>query len=183
MSTHYFIGIGTNELIQAALAEWQDELKAYVPMKLWPRPEEFHITLQFLGATTDEQLDKIKVAWQERDFGKAFSLDVAGVDTFGSPKQPRVVWAGVKPLDKLQALHQKVTASTKTAGFQLEDRPYRPHITLGKKWGSGKVEGQLPLLDKHLSAPILVEKVTLYRIEPGKRPKYVPVMVKDLEKE
>lgn len=183
MSTHYFIGIGINESIQAALAAWQDELKAYVPMKLWPRPEEFHITLQFLGDTTNEQLDKIKLAWQEQNFGKAFSLDVAGVDTFGSTKQPRVVWAGVKPLDQLQALHQQVTASTKSAGFPVENRPYRPHITLGKKWGSAKVEGQLPLLDKHLSAPIVVEKVTLYRIEPGNRPKYVPVLVKDLEKE
>ncbi|PAD21612.1 RNA 2',3'-cyclic phosphodiesterase [Terribacillus saccharophilus] len=183
MSAHYFIGIGTDDSIQAALAEWQNDLKAYVPMKLWPRPEEFHITLQFLGATTDEQLDRIKMAWQKQDFGKAFSLDVAGVDTFGSPKQPRVVWAGVKPHNQLQALHQQVTASTGQAGFKLENRPYRPHITLGKKWGSGKVEGQLPLLDKHLSAPILVEKVTLYRIEPGKRPKYVPVLIKDLEKE
>lgn len=183
MSTHYFIGIGTDESIQAALAEWQDELKAYVPMKQWPRPEEFHITLQFLGATTDEQLDKIKLAWQEQDFGKAFSLHVAGVATFGGPKQPRVVWAGVKPLDQLHALHQKVTASTQTAGFKPEDRPYRAHITLGKKWGTGKVEGQLPLQDKKLSAPISVEKVTLYRIEPGNRPKYIPVLVKDLEKE
>ncbi|MFP7255976.1 RNA 2',3'-cyclic phosphodiesterase [Terribacillus goriensis] len=183
MSAHYFIGISPDEFIQAALAEWQDELKAYVPMKLWPRPEELHITLQFLGPATDEQLDKIKSAWQKQGFGKAFSLEVAGVDTFGSPKQPRVVWAGVKPFDPLQALYQQVTASTMTAGFQRENRPYRPHITLGKKWGSGKVEGPLPLLDKHLTVPFFVDKVTLYRIEPGKRPKYVPVLVKDLEKE
>ncbi|MFP7171442.1 RNA 2',3'-cyclic phosphodiesterase [Terribacillus sp. 7520-G] len=183
MSTHHFIGIGLNESIQAALAEWQSELKSYVPMKQWPRPEEFHITLQFLGPAEEEQLNQIKEAWQDADFGKAFSLEAAGIDVFGSPKQPRVVWAGVKPFDRLQALQQKVTASTKGAGFQVENRPYRPHITLGKKWGAGKVEGQLPLLDKRLASPIMVEKVTLYRIEPGKRPKYVPVLVKDLERE
>ncbi|SDD69155.1 2'-5' RNA ligase [Terribacillus halophilus] len=183
MSTHYFIGINTDESIQAALAEWQEELKLYVPMKQWPRPEEFHITLQFLGPAEKEQLDQIKEAWQGTDFGDAFSLEVSGIDIFGSPKQPRVVWAGVRPFDQLHALQQKVTASTEHAGFKTENRPYQPHITLGKRWGAGKVEGQLPQLDKRLTSPVMVEKVTLYRIEPGKLPKYVPVLVKDLEKE
>ncbi|SNZ18141.1 2'-5' RNA ligase [Terribacillus aidingensis] len=183
MSTHYFIGIGLDTSIQAALADWQDELKAYVPMKQWPRTEEFHITLQFLGSTTDQQLDKLKEAWQTQQFGKAFALEAAGVDVFGSPKQPRVIWAGVKPHDPLHKLYQHVTAAAAKAGFEQENRPYRPHITLGKRWGSGNVEGPLPLPEKQLDKAIVVDKVTVYRIEPGKRPKYVPVLVKDLEKE
>ncbi|WP_179106527.1 RNA 2',3'-cyclic phosphodiesterase [Terribacillus halophilus] len=183
MSIHYFIGIGLEASIQAALADWQNELQAYVPMKQWPRPEEFHITLQFLGSTTDQQLDKLKQAWQTQQFGKAFELEAVSVDVFGSPKQPRVIWAGVQPHDPLHKLHQHVTAATARAGFEQETRPYRPHITLGKRWGAGDVEGPLPLPEKQLSKRILVDKVTVYRIEPGKRPKYVPVLVKDLEKE
>ncbi|MFP7493269.1 RNA 2',3'-cyclic phosphodiesterase [Terribacillus saccharophilus] len=183
MSTHYFIGIGADERVQAELTQWQDELKTYVPMKMWPRPEEFHITVQFLGPVAEQQFSRLEEAWNKADFGRAFNLEVSGIDNFGSAKQPRVIWAGVKPLEQLRDLHRNVIACTGKAGFEPEDRPYRPHITLGKKWGSGTVEGKLPLPDKRVSAPFEVGKVTLYRIEPGKRPKYVPVLVKDLEKE
>ncbi len=62
----------------------------------WVAPENIHLTLKFLGTTSDDKLDEIAAAIEETvsNFRKFyFSLD--GLGAFPSTKRARVIWVGV----------------------------------------------------------------------------------------
>lgn len=83
----------------------------------------WHVTLAFLG-----QCDPGPVAASLRQVRAApFDLALAGSGTFGG----RVLWAGVGPgRAELGALARQVAVACRGAGVVLEDRPYRPHLTV-----------------------------------------------------
>ncbi|TMA34522.1 MAG: RNA 2',3'-cyclic phosphodiesterase [Deltaproteobacteria bacterium] len=99
----------------------------------WVREESLHVTLRFLGST-----DPARVADLAREIGTAtrgiapFSASLAGVELFPSPRRPRVVALGLEPRGALAALAAAVERGAVAAGFAPEDRPFRPHLTLGR---------------------------------------------------
>jgi len=61
-----------------------------------------------------------------------FQIEVVGLGTFGRPGFPRVIWAGVRPSAPLMRLQERVTVAVGALGLKVEDREYRPHVTLGR---------------------------------------------------
>ena len=66
------------------------------------------------------------------------TLRLAGVGRFGSSRRPQVAWAGldgdVAPLVELAA---RLAAAARGLRLPVEDRPFRPHLTLGR-WRPGR---------------------------------------------
>ncbi|AXB48058.1 RNA 2',3'-cyclic phosphodiesterase [Amycolatopsis albispora] len=83
----------------------------------WAPPVNWHITLGFFG----EDDIATRAAWlRERVTGRpAVHLRLSGADTF-----PKVLWLGVEG-DGLAEL-------AAAAGADLDERPYRPHLTLAR---------------------------------------------------
>src|SRR5699024_1450185 len=88
--------------------------------------------------------------------------------------KPRVLWACVDKTDTLTFLYEQVEAAADRAGFTKETRPYRPHITLAKKWdGSPNWELVKTMQTQFKEKRILqVEEIVVYQIFPNQRPKY-----------
>lgn len=105
-------------------------LRGGLPGARWVEPENYHITLRFLGDVDDrvatdaaELLDGIS--------RQPLKISVAGVDAFGG-ERPRAVFARVEPdaaLIELQAEQERVL---RRAGLAPEGRKYTPHITLAR---------------------------------------------------
>lgn len=96
----------------------------------WPSPpERWHVTLAFLG---DAEPGPVHQALARRLAGRpAFDLSLEGSGTFG---RNGPVWVGVGgDVPALRALAQEVAAGAQQAGIELEPRPYRPHLTVGKR--------------------------------------------------
>jgi 2'-5' RNA ligase len=99
----------------------------------WVREESLHVTLRFLGAT-----DPARVADLEREVDLAtrgiapFSASLAGALLFPSARRPRVVALALEPAVELGALAERVERGTVAAGFPVEPRAFRPHLTLGR---------------------------------------------------
>lgn len=133
-----FVALPLPASLREQLGDWIKVTKNELPFRKWIHPQDIHITLQFLGSTSQEQLKQIiKALKQLSEEQVPFELLIDGVGTFGKSDQPRIFWAGVDgQLDELRQLQKKVTTVLTPIGFPSEDRPYKPHITLARKYAS-----------------------------------------------
>jgi 2'-5' RNA ligase len=70
-----------------------------------------------------------------------FAITVAGVQSFGRRHRPRVIWAGVtNPPDTLLNLQSAVAQIAQSCEIHLDDRTYKPHLTLGRVRASNNLE-------------------------------------------
>lgn len=97
----------------------------------WTRPEQFHLTLRFLGDVDPKRLPALKAALADVS-SPPLALGLDGLTVFPSRRRPRVVVARVTPTDVLLHLQQQIEAVVQAAGFKAEPKPFRPHITLAR---------------------------------------------------
>jgi 2'-5' RNA ligase len=97
----------------------------------WPSPESWHITLQFLGATSEAQFSCV-VERLHSVVAEPVSIHLEGLGRFD---RAGVFFLGVDTTPALTSLQQHVTLATSFCGFKPEDRPYHPHITLARNKG------------------------------------------------
>jgi RNA 2',3'-cyclic 3'-phosphodiesterase len=126
-----FIGIPLAAEVMEVLAALTARLKSPSDGLRWSAPEVWHITLQFLGQTSAEQYACVQAGlWRIRHAPFEVQLEPpAFFDRAG------VFFAGVRLSPELIHLQEQVVAATKPCGFEPEDRPYHPHITLARDNG------------------------------------------------
>ena len=145
-----FIAIELSEPIRAAAYELALELRQGADHARLTRPENLHLTLAFLGEVEDPA--PVRAALTAACTGGAFSLTVGGLDRFED-----LWWAGVRHNRQLETLALGVQTALRQEGFSIERRPWRPHITLVRRW-----RGPEP----HLTVPdtaMQAERVSLMR--------------------
>jgi 2'-5' RNA ligase len=100
----------------------------------WVDPEAMHLTLRFLGETPEPAVPGLVAALGARLEGKrCIRLGLAGIGGFPSLKRPRVVWVGLGgELATLGVLQQQIESAVTAAGWPAENRPFQPHLTLGR---------------------------------------------------
>lgn len=91
--------------------------------------ENLHLTLAFLGET--ERGAEVCRAMKEAE-GPAFDYKIRGSGRFlrgdGS-----VFWAGIAAPEELYRLYGRLCAALAEHGFRPEERPFKPHLTLGRE--------------------------------------------------
>ena len=98
----------------------------------WVRPENYHFTLRFLGATPADQVAIIGEALKSGIHSGAFTLRLTGPGSFGPRKRPKVLFIGVAPSPELEKVYVQVEQIIKECGWPPADRPFRAHLTLGR---------------------------------------------------
>jgi RNA 2',3'-cyclic 3'-phosphodiesterase len=134
VSTRTFIAVELNDAMRAALAGAVARLSRALPAVRFTAPEGQHLTLAFLGELDDERLAAATEAACAATGGDApFTLTLAELGSFGPPRAPRVLWAGVGgDLAALTALHARLAQQLDARGFPLDARPFAPHLTLAR---------------------------------------------------
>ncbi|MBN2637519.1 MAG: RNA 2',3'-cyclic phosphodiesterase [Bacteroidales bacterium] len=100
----------------------------------WVEPQNFHLTLKFLGNTATDKIPAITKALNDvakihQNF--SFALDKTGL--FGSRYRPRVLWFGSDPVsESLIALGEDVLNGLDQAGFQRDSQNFVPHLTIAR---------------------------------------------------
>lgn len=100
----------------------------------WIAPETAHITLQFIGETSPERAELLRLALAA-PIAKhtAFNLRTADLGVFPNQRRPRVIWLGLYgPAHRLEALQRDASAIIRGLDFDLDDHQFHPHITLGR---------------------------------------------------
>ncbi|WHX99654.1 RNA 2',3'-cyclic phosphodiesterase [Neobacillus sp. DY30] len=175
--THFFFAIKIPTEIKLIMQSNIERLKEILPFSRWVHHEDLHITLAFLGNAPSEKLsialENVREALSEF---KGFSLEINKLGTFGKADSPRIFWMDTKESNELSNVREKVFTACVEAGFQLETRPFKPHITLARKWSGNQVFHK-SLLDTWIelqSEPLVfnVNEVVLYQTHLDKTPKY-----------
>ena len=129
-----FLAIELPEAIRKRIEEIQADLKSSHSDVRWVNPGKIHLTLKFFGNIEESQVDTITKSIEPLiAVIPHFSVEVRGMGAFPNIRNPRVIWIGlVDERQVLVPLQKQLESTLGTIGFQAEDRPFRPHLTLGR---------------------------------------------------
>jgi 2'-5' RNA ligase len=126
-----FIGIPLPSEVTDALESLARSLRSPEDGLRWSSAASWHITLQFLGETS-EGTYRCVVARLREVRSPAVPVRLDGTGFF---ERAGVFFAGVSVSAEMLELQQHVLAATAQCGFVAEDRPFHPHITLARAKG------------------------------------------------
>ncbi|RUS48605.1 RNA 2',3'-cyclic phosphodiesterase [Cohnella sp. AR92] len=131
-----FTAIPIPQDVIVPLNQWVQARKDELAFRKWTHPQDYHITLQFLGEVAEERVDELNAALEHILF-TPLSLGLNGGGTFGAPRAPSVLYAGLRgELERLAMLQAAIVRATEPLGFAAEKRPYSPHLTLARRFAS-----------------------------------------------
>ncbi len=122
--------------LDEVLGDLQKQMQAFDRDRAvrWTAIDGIHLTLKFLGETSADRQAAITAAMTEATKGhKPFGLTLEGAGCFPNTRKPRIVWAGLGgEVKALHALRDAVERTVSPLGYPTEDRPFSPHLTLGR---------------------------------------------------
>ncbi|MHC1728521.1 MAG: RNA 2',3'-cyclic phosphodiesterase [Syntrophobacteraceae bacterium] len=165
-----FIAIDLSDTVRGQIASLVQELRKSGAPVGWVRVESIHLTLKFLGNVAPEMIEEMKPVLAEiASQTEPIHINPAGCGAFPTIKTPRVIWVGLKgdggPLAKLQ---REVESAMVPFGFKPEDRPFRPHLTVGRVKGRQHLLTLQQILLAHqdfTAEPFDVAELVLYKSE------------------
>ena len=127
-----FVAVFPPPPVQEALMEAARAIPADA-FRLTP-PERVHLTLKFLGEVPPEGPNRVVAALERAARqGEPFDAAVSGFGAFPSTRRARILWAGIGPgAEGFRVLSHAVEDLLEPEGFAREDRPFVPHLTLGR---------------------------------------------------
>ena len=137
-------------------------LKGGLPGARWIDPENYHVTLRFIGDIDTRTADEVAHAL-DRVYRPPFRLCLSGLDCF-SGRTPHSLFARVEPspqLTELQAEHERII---QRLGLPAEGRRFTPHVTIARLRGtsSADVAQWLAMHGDFRAQPFDVDRFVLY---------------------
>ncbi len=137
-----FVAVPLSTEARALLGELQTKLRSFGADVKWTAVPSIHITLKFLGEIDPAVLPRLAALLREAASSEhPFALRLCGLGGFPNLRNPRVLWCGLAgdtPL--LESLQRKVERACLDAGFPPEERPFQPHLTLGRVRGKSNLQ-------------------------------------------
>lgn len=129
-----FVAIPVPDAWGAYLARVARDLATLVRPVSWTRAGNYHMTLRFLGDLGPSGASRVGDAVARGAEGaEAVAASLGRFGAFPSVDRPRVLWIGIDRGEAdLTALAGRVNAAIDAAGFERADKPFRPHLTLGR---------------------------------------------------
>ena len=130
-----FVAVGLSDEARQQLIDAVGRIRKEVPEGIqWADPRGMHLTLKFLGnipaSGVPPLLACIDACASEY---QSFRLELTELGMFPNRRAPRVLWTGVAgDLDALSRLQQVAERAITALGYPSEERPFRPHVTLGR---------------------------------------------------
>jgi 2'-5' RNA ligase len=169
-----FIAISVPEEIRMEIGRTQDELRRMVPADCarWTKPDQFHLTLRFLGDVPVESVTALKEAVNAVCGGDpALRLRAQGVGFFPNARSPRVVWAGVNDGEgRLVDLQRRIEGAVRQFAEEAGTERFAGHVTLGrfrhlKQHEIEKLAAQALTVKDRVFGEWTAEGVEIYRSE------------------
>jgi 2'-5' RNA ligase len=130
-----FIAVEIPPEIHKAIESKTAPLRAALDSSLvrWVTTSNIHLTLKFLGDVSPANVEMLsQMLSVEVSQHTTFALKFGGLGAFPNPRRPRVIWIGIQAPVGLEALQHGIEAATATLGYPSEERPFSPHLTIGR---------------------------------------------------
>lgn len=169
-----FIALPVPTAVKQGIQQVQERLRRELPdgCASWTRPEQWHLTLKFLGNVDVVQVRELSgVLGEVCEKFAPLKLRAAHVGCFPNLRKPRVVWVGVRDdADQLAGLAKAVEAAA--AGFTTEEREgkFTGHITIARiknfdRRGAQRVAKAVETMALHVFGAWIAEAIELMRSE------------------
>jgi 2'-5' RNA ligase len=168
-----FTAIELNDEARASLEAEQRRLAARIADRSGTlrlvRAGQLHLTLVFIGEIPETRAAGL-IEVMGADVPMApFHVAFGGCGLFPPHGAPRILWIGaLEGADEITALHGHIAGRLKQLGVAVDERPFAPHLTLGR-WRQRARRRPLLPDDVEVVARIQVERVTLFesRLSPA----------------
>ncbi len=105
-------------------------LRGGLPGARWIDPENYHITLRFIGDIDDRLAHEIALLLDGVK-RRSFEVRFGELSAFGGRK-PRAIVVGVEPIQPLVELQSELERLMQRLGLEPEGRKFTPHVTLAR---------------------------------------------------
>jgi 2'-5' RNA ligase len=132
-----FVSINLTPETKKQLLDVQEKIRLSLTGKepgamRWEAPDKLHITLFFIGDITPAKLNEVKNVLNSLEYSAGkLSLNMSSIGGFPNLRSPRVIFANIKDDGKLVKLANEIHSEMTDIGFN-SDKPFHPHITLGR---------------------------------------------------
>jgi RNA 2',3'-cyclic 3'-phosphodiesterase len=137
-----FVCIEISESVKLRIQAIQRELGRLGGDVSWVKPSNIHLTLKFMGDVPAERISLVtEVCSRITQSLSPFIVTVGGTGCFPSRRNPKVLWVGLRNVpEELRMVQCSLEDELQKKGFKREDKPFSPHLTLGRIRGSRQSE-------------------------------------------
>lgn len=162
-----FIGIKLADSVTAGIEKFLEPFRKIASPVRWVKPQNIHLTLKFIGDVPDDIYKKIEATLgeplTEQDAG-TFDVTLAGCGKFGKGTALSIFWIGIEPNQPLAGLYHTIENRLEKIGIPKEDRPFKPHITIGRNKLNFNFTHFFQLIDRHRDQRIAQFPVTGFQL-------------------
>jgi len=156
-----FVAVEVPESVRRSIHDFITiEAKSELPVK-WVAFDNLHITLKFVGEIDEKKKVDIVPAIDDvcRKQGR-FRVRLGGLGCFPAPRNPRILWVGVKDGDAVLChIAAELEKELREFGFEEEKR-FHSHLTIGRVKKPCRVDG---ILEKDINTDAFeVSSITLF---------------------
>ena len=178
-----FVALPLDEATRLAVERIVDVVRAREPEGRgvrWVRLDGLHLTLRFLGPTSEDRVPSIGTAIAAAAATTSpFSVRIAGSGSFPPTGRPRTVWLGVdEGADVAGRLAAALDDELAAAGWERDGRPFRAHLTLARADGVRAGPATVRALARAVEGVAIeasIDRIALFESITGAgRARYVP---------
>lgn len=145
-----FIAILFDEETVERLAGIRDSLHDRALRGSFVSRDNLHLTLEFLGECDDKE-KRLAIEAMEAVHFEPFDLTIDSIGFF-SRQEGDTWWAGLEHSRPLACLQKELHGELAARGLSLQGRPYRPHITLGRRVVTTSDVGRIDPIHVHVDS-------------------------------
>lgn len=125
-------------------------------------PDNWHVTVRFLGECEDLILDRVTAALDESLDADGGIVTLFGLDAFPRSRKASIIYAALDDDGSLAHLAARCEEVVRDVGLSPEERPFIPHLTLSRLRPRRDVTHLIRRFEP-FSVRLPVDSVVLYR--------------------
>lgn len=172
---NHFFALTLSDDVRRSVAAFAEDWQALLGDAFaarWYAPEDFHVTLKFLGDVRDAKIAPLRAVGSRAAVESSpFSVSVGLSGAFPSPRQPRVLILRLRRSDEIVSLAERLDTLTTALDFPPEMRSYQPHVTLARCQPAHYKRGLEVSLSLEQTFPIFTADhfILMQTLPPGER--------------
>jgi len=127
-----FVALEIPETVSEKLAALQEHMRAENTGLRWVRPENFHVTLKFIGEATGDELEEIKSELRGVRPEGPVRATFRGLGYSWYARRGGVFWVTMEVTETMKMLAAQINRRLERLGMAAEEREFLPHLTLAR---------------------------------------------------
>ena len=175
-----FIAVEFDSHVHEALGEIAHHVRSHAKSGKFVEKENYHLTLAFLGERDESDIEDLKNILDGIQ-ANPLPLRFERIGTFDPPRPGRIYWVGIEPNRNLTNLHKQLVSDLEDAGYELDRKPFRPHVTLARRVHVPDTQRQR-ISEQFTPFSTIVKRISLMESQRGEKgPIYKALHTKRLE--